>query len=98
MSDQSDRQALATMPPGSVIITPGQMYAEIRDMAVKVDKLTAIIDPALTTIREDVAEVVADVADHESRIRAVERRLWVAAGIAAAAGTGLSQILPALAK
>lgn len=77
------------MPAGSVVITPTQMYGEIRDMKEQVQHLITVVDPALTDIR-------SDVADHESRIRSVERRLWIAAGIAAGAGAGLAQLGPLL--
>lgn len=79
----------AEMPPGSVIVTPGDMYTEIRDMGKKLDRLTTVIDPALTTIREDVA-------DHESRLRSVEKRIWLMAGGAVAGGAGIAQVLPLL--
>lgn len=96
MTDQTGPLAIAAMPPGSVIITPTQMYAEIRAMAGKVDHLASILDPTLTDIRTDIADVVTDVADHESRIRSLDRRLWIAAVVSASAGAGIAQILPLL--
>jgi hypothetical protein len=81
----------AEMPPGSVVITPAQMYAEIRTMAEKVDHLAAVVDPALSTIRDDVSEIRDDLGDHETRIRSIERRVWVFAGTAMAGGAGIAQ-------
>jgi len=88
MSDES------TMPPGSVIITPSQMYAEIRVMSGKVDHLASVIDPALSNLREDVAAVRTVQTDHESRLRSLDKRMWIAAILAAASGAGISQLLP----
>lgn len=87
-----------SMPPGSVIITPAQMYVEIRAMGTKLDHLSSVIDPALSTIRDDVAEVVVDVADHETRIRAIERWRWLIAGAATAGGAVLAQVAPLLTR
>ena len=93
------------MPPGSVIITPTQMYAEIRVMSGKVDHLASILDPALSTIRGDLADSIATrkaefvavrvvQADHEFRLRSLDKRVWIAAVIAAASGAGISQLMP----
>jgi hypothetical protein len=70
------------IPEGSVIITPSQMYAEIRAMHASVEKLANTVDPALSDIR-------SDVRDHETRIRGIERRMWQVAGaVALIAGGG----------
>lgn len=84
------------MPPGSVVITPTQMYGEIRIMAGKVDHLAAILDPALSTIREDIALVRTTQQDHENRLRSLDKRVWIAAVIAAGSGVGVVQIITAL--
>lgn len=73
------------MPAGSVVITPTQMYGEIRDMKEQVQHLVNVVDPALTDIR-------SDVSDHEGRIRGLERKVWIAAGLAAGAGAGLGKL------
>lgn len=75
--------------PGAVIITPTEMYQEMRATREQVQRLANLVDPALGDIR-------ADVSDHETRIRHLERRVWVAAGIAAGAGAGLAQLATAL--
>jgi hypothetical protein len=43
-----------------------------------------------TLLREHVAP---KVADHESRIRRLERAVWLAAGVAAAAGSAIGSVL-----
>lgn len=78
-----------TAPPGSAIVTPNDMLSEIRALRRAVDVLTTKVDPALADVRHDVD-------DHETRIRAVERRVWIAAGTALAGGAGLSQAISAL--
>lgn len=84
------------MPAGSVVITPTQMYNEIQGMSKKVDHLAAVMDPALTTLRQEIVEVARDVADHEMRLRSLDKRIWLAALLAAAGGIGGSQLLPYL--
>jgi len=98
---------MSTMPPGSVVITPTDMYAEIRVMSGKVDHLASILDPALSTIRGDLSEAIAahktdikDVRvvqlDHEHRLRSLDKRIWLAAVLAAGSGVGVAQIIATL--
>lgn len=84
---------MATMPPGSVVITPTQMYAEIRVMSGKIDHLANVIDPALAGLRDDIGAVDNKVKDHEARLRSIEKRLWLMAGAATAAGAGIAQVI-----
>lgn len=84
------------MPPGSVVITPTQMYAEIRAMSGKVDHLAAVLDPALSTIREDVALVRVVQQDHENRLRSLDKRVWIAAVVAAGSSAGITQLIAAV--
>lgn len=86
------------MPSGSVIITPGQMYNEIQAMGKKLDHLAAVIDPAFSSIRDDVRELRDAHGDHEVRLRSIEKRLWLIGGAATAAGAGLSQLLPIISR
>ena len=64
--------------------------------------LNAIYDVTLDTqrrvisIEEKMQELSEDSKDHEKRIRALERKVWIAAGFAAAAGAGVSQLWQAL--
>lgn len=57
----------------------------------------------LVEVREDVtsmkvtmSDVRGDIADHEARIRALEKRVWSIAGIATVAGAALSQVVGSL--
>lgn len=54
---------------------------------------------AISDVRTDLAVIKAtlsDIADHETRIRAIEKRQWSFAGIAAVAGAALSGIVDRL--
>lgn len=54
------------------------------------------LDEKVDALRIDVAvikERVNGVVDHESRIRALERKVWTAAGAATVLGALLSQVL-----
>jgi hypothetical protein len=74
------------IPDGSVVITPTQMYQEIRETHDLVKDVAAKLDPALTEIRNDIA-------DHEGRIRGIERRVWFWAGTASALGASAGYFL-----
>ena len=63
------------MPAGSVVITPSQMYAEIRVMGGKVDHLASVIDPALTNIREDIIAIQAKAHEDAATARALAETL-----------------------
>lgn len=86
MTEQNPPPA-ARIPDGSVVITPVQMYERITSTEAKVDHLTAIIDPALQNIRDDVAELKTDAekvhSDFETRLRALERWRWQAGTVVA---------------
>lgn len=47
------------IPHGSVVITPTEMYTEMRAVRDEVRHLVAIVDPALTEVRTDLVEVKA---------------------------------------
>ena len=60
-----------------------------------------LIYTELMTVKADVAEMksastAATVADHEGRLRTLEKWVWGAAGIAAVGGAGLGQLVTAL--
>jgi hypothetical protein len=57
-------------------------------------------DVKTTVIRMEgqVGSLLADRDDHEVRIRALEKRVWTAAGIALAGGAGLGQVLAVVGK
>lgn len=83
-----------TTPDPGVYITPAQMYQEIRSLHDAVSR----VETKLDGLRADYADVRADVADHETRIRTLERGRWplpTVATLAGAAGaaTGLIALL-----
>lgn len=56
------------MSENVVTITMDQIFAELREVHTEV---------------RDMRSDVRDIADHESRIRSLERKVWVAATVAA---------------
>ena len=54
---------------------------------------------AINDLKVDVAVIMAslpDIKDHESRIRAIEKRQWSFAGLATLSGAALAQIVERL--
>lgn len=82
---------MTNLPDGSVIITPNEVYREMQDISRKVDNLAAIVDPALTQLRADVAETQSAVQANSVRIGALENWRWFVVGaagvVAAVAGS-----------
>lgn len=70
-------------PDPGVYISPAQMYQEMRSLH---DALTRI-DAKLDALRDDNTSVREDLADHESRLRSLERGRWPLPTVAALAGT-----------
>jgi hypothetical protein len=75
---------MATPDPAGVYISSAQMYQELRSLS---DGLTRV-ETKLDGIGQGLTDVGKDVADHESRIRALEHTMWRAAGGAAVLGAG----------
>src|SRR5262245_31917480 len=86
------------LPPGSAVITPNQMYAEMQEIGRKVDHLADIVDPSLARLAADITEVekqiVAVVAERKTehavfdrRIVALEHWRWFVVGAAAGLGS-----------
>ncbi|WP_405799260.1 hypothetical protein [Streptomyces sp. NBC_01506] len=76
---------MATPDPG-VYISPAQTYQEVRDLARTVDRIEAKLDGVL----DEQRDIRNDVADHETRLRTLERARWplpTVAVLAGAAGT-----------
>ena len=71
------------IPDGSVIVTPAQMFAEMRDMHDEIKSLRSEVSPVLTDIR-------SDVQDHEGRLRVLEANRWKQAGIVGAVSALMS--------
>lgn len=87
----------ADIPHGSVVVTPTEMYHELRNVGDQLKRLVAVVDPAIAEVRLDVAENKAtihaarselwgEVRALDKRLHAVQARLWFAAGAAVALG------------
>lgn len=78
------------IPDGSVVITPNQQYAELQALRLSVTESMGSLTAAVTALTENVSKQAGDerrtLDDHETRIRSVERKVWMAAGFAAAIG------------
>lgn len=64
-----------------VVITMDRIYTELR----------AVHDEV-----KDMRGEVKDIADHENRLRSLERKIWIAAGIAAGLAGGIVQAVNSL--
>lgn len=60
-----------------VQITLGQVYQQVSEMRTDVRDLAGSVRTAITTL-----------GDHETRIRILERRMWMATGVAGVLGAG----------
>lgn len=78
---------MSSIPEGSIVITPVEVYNEVKSLTDEVRKLVAAqaADPTPSA-----------VADHEQRIRRLERALWIGVGIAAAAGSAVGSAASSL--
>ncbi|WP_171113035.1 MULTISPECIES: hypothetical protein [unclassified Streptomyces] len=57
-----------TTPDPGVYISPAQTYQEVRDLAKAVGRIEAKLD----SILNETNDIRTDLADHESRLRALE--------------------------
>jgi hypothetical protein len=71
------------MDPG-VYIPPAQMYRELRSLS---DGLVRV-ETKLDGIGQGLTELGKDVADHETRIRALEKGRWPLPSLAAVVAVG----------
>lgn len=65
------------------VITLRDVHEDIRAMRTE-----------LTTVITQLSATTATQLDHESRLRALERRVWTAAGVAAAVAAVIPQLGP----
>lgn len=65
-----------------VYISSGQVYQEVRTLAATVTRM----DSKLDSLVERLASREALLQDHEDRLRALERKVWAAAGAGATVG------------
>ncbi|MGW1885510.1 hypothetical protein [Streptomyces sp. NPDC001970] len=73
-------------------ISPAQTYQEVRELSKAFGRMESKLDAVLNDNR-DIRE---DVQDHATRIRALESKVWAAAGGATVLGAGagiLAQVL-----
>lgn len=80
---------MTTIPEGSVVITPAQVYEKVVTLTEVVTKLVAA-DEADTTDRADLRTRVSDL---EKDVINIKQKLWFVAGICSAAGGGLGSAL-----
>lgn len=79
-------------PDAGVYISSAQTYQEVRDLARTVDRIESKLDGVL----DEQKDIRTDVADHETRLRVLERARWplptigVLAGVAGAATGALA--------
>jgi hypothetical protein len=75
------------VPEGSVIITPAEIYAKVMTLTEAVQQMVA---------KEQASTLASDVSDLKVRVRALEMKVWMVAGAAAAMGSGLGTFLAKL--
>ena len=78
------------IPEGSIIITPTEVYNEVKSLTEAVRQLVAQDAAEVESRRELKARV--DLLD--TRLTAVERKMLLFTGAAAAAGAGIGTWLP----
>lgn len=67
--------------PNGVLITVDRIYSELQAVHGEV---------------RDMRGEVKDIADHENRLRSLERKVWIAAGVAAGLTGGIVQAINSL--
>lgn len=73
---------MAAVPEGSVVITPAEVYNEVRDLTREVRDLVT----ADKAEQRERAKLEARVDNLDTRVTALERKVWFVAGICAAVG------------
>lgn len=73
-----------TVPDPGVYISPAQMYQEVRGLSETVGRIESKLDGIL----DDAKDLRKDFADHETRIRTLERGRWPLPALAGVTGMG----------
>lgn len=83
---------MSTIPEGSIVITPTEVYNEVKALTIAVRELVAS-DKAEADDRTALRQRVDQI---DNRLTAVERKLLLATGFAAACGAGAGSWLSTL--
>lgn len=86
------------IPEGSVVITPTEMYRELRDTHDEVKALSASMLDISDSLKNVVGDLRASDADHEVRLRALEKLVWRTSGAAAILGAAVSYLINQFAR
>jgi hypothetical protein len=86
----------ATIPEGSVVITPTEMYREMVDTHRAVQNISTKLDGALSDNSRRLDGIDKDLVDHETRLRGLERRVWMAVGVSTAVSGGAAALISQL--
>jgi cell division protein FtsL len=71
-----------------------QPYAKVS--LEKVYEVVLDVQGRTIRIEQQISDLSKDRDDHEARIKALERKIWVMSGLALAGGAGLSELWSAL--
>jgi len=85
------------VPDGSAVITPNDMFNEVRATHDEVKTLTTKVDTLSTNVGTRIESLEREAHDHETRLRELEKKLYRWAGGAAvigALGGFIAQRLP----
>lgn len=74
------------IPEGSVIITPNDMFSELRATHDEVKSVSQQMASLTDTVGNKIANLERSASDHEKRLRDVEKRIYRYAGAAAVIG------------
>lgn len=80
----------ATIPEGSIIITPAEVYGKVTGLTSSVEKLILQNEQAI----KDRTEDRTDFKELEGRVSGLERKLWIFTGAAATLGGTIGSWLP----
>lgn len=80
------------VPEGSIIITPSEVYAKVTGLTDVVTKLVAQDEAE----QSRAARLEQKVDALDGRVSAIEKKIWIVTGFAAAAGGLLGNWLPTM--